>query len=499
MGGEGGGTLASWIVDAARDQGNAVQATSVPGVAQRTGATTYYIEMLAGGNPQPNGCGPVFDLYPRPGDVDLVIATELLEAGRMIERGYVNPSITTLIASTHRVYSLAEKMQMGDGRYDADSVLNAAEHMALRALLIDMQSAASESGSAVNAVILGAMAASGVLPIDTAAFEQAIVQAGKAVESNLAGFAAGRAAVEQTGVHDETKPTPPVATGRGKQSAEALRLRIERDFAAAVRPIVLDAAERCLDFLDPGYCKLLLDRLDSVRNLTGADDDLVRETARHLGLRMVYEDIFRVAQLKSRASRFARIRREVGAAPGQLVRITEFLKPGPEELAQVLPRYIGRPISRWARANPAQARALHIRMRVRSDTVFGLIGLRVMAGLRRLRRLGERYAEQQQSIEYWLDLVRRALVIDPALAREVVKSAGLFKGYADTHARGSGNFQRIVETLIEPAVDGAAFTAGDLAEARNAALADAEGRTLAEVLARITARSGIVGGTPNSP
>ena len=46
LGGEGGGVLTDWIVGAAADAGYPVQSTSIPGVAQRTGATTYYIEIL---------------------------------------------------------------------------------------------------------------------------------------------------------------------------------------------------------------------------------------------------------------------------------------------------------------------------------------------------------------------------------------------------------------------------------------------------------------------
>src|SRR5690606_23049901 len=86
LGGEGGGVLADWIVDCALRQGLPVQATSVPGVAQRTGATSYYIEMLR----QPaQGAAPVFALSPVPGNVDALVASELLEAARMVERGFV--------------------------------------------------------------------------------------------------------------------------------------------------------------------------------------------------------------------------------------------------------------------------------------------------------------------------------------------------------------------------------------------------------------------------
>jgi len=46
LGGEGGGVMTDWIIAAARDQNLICQATSVPGVAQRTGATTYYLEVF---------------------------------------------------------------------------------------------------------------------------------------------------------------------------------------------------------------------------------------------------------------------------------------------------------------------------------------------------------------------------------------------------------------------------------------------------------------------
>ena len=46
LGGEGGGVLSEWLVEAALQAGYPVQSTSIPGVAQRTGATTYYVEIF---------------------------------------------------------------------------------------------------------------------------------------------------------------------------------------------------------------------------------------------------------------------------------------------------------------------------------------------------------------------------------------------------------------------------------------------------------------------
>ena len=62
VGGQGGGVLTNWIVDLAEANGYAVQATSVAGVAQRTGATIYYVEMC-----QDTGRRPVFSLAPAQG------------------------------------------------------------------------------------------------------------------------------------------------------------------------------------------------------------------------------------------------------------------------------------------------------------------------------------------------------------------------------------------------------------------------------------------------
>jgi indolepyruvate ferredoxin oxidoreductase beta subunit len=88
MGGEGGGVLADWLVDLAEQNGYYAQTTSVPGVAQRTGATVYYLEMFPE-TATPAGRMPVMALSPIPGDVDVVIASELMEAGRALQRGLV--------------------------------------------------------------------------------------------------------------------------------------------------------------------------------------------------------------------------------------------------------------------------------------------------------------------------------------------------------------------------------------------------------------------------
>ncbi len=491
MGGEGGGVLTAWLVDAARKAGLPVQATSIPGVAQRTGATTYYVEIVPKPYTETGDIEPVLDLYPGPGDIDMMIATELMEVGRAMEKGFISPEKTTLIGSTHRVYTLAEKMAMGDGRYDGDRILDAAKQMSKRHILFDIERAAQDAGTIVNSVLLGAMAGSGVLPIEPEAFKDGIRDSGKAVESNLAGFDVGFAYATGDVVELQTKPAAPkVPEPRPGDSVGELKGRIERDYPSETHAVVLEACGRCLDYQDAAYAGLYLDRLDTVRAIDEGRGDgdfkVTNEAARHLGLRMTFEDIMRVAQLKTRRSRFERMRRDVQAQDDQLVRTTEHFKPGPYEFASVLPKGLGRRVVDWADRNPATARKWHFGLHIRTDTVWGFARVRTLAAMRRLRRRGYRYAEEQDLIEGWLDLVRKAAAVSKPMALETVECARLIKGYSETHKRGVGNYRRIVAEIVEPALAAGVDRAGDIAQARAAALADPEGESLSEAIAAMT-------------
>ena len=102
--------------------------TSVPGVAQRTGATNYYVELFPKTGAKANTRPPVLGLTPVPGDVDIVIASELMEAGRAVQRGLVTPDRTTFIVSTNRVYAMTEKIALADGRVDSARVARRLPH-----------------------------------------------------------------------------------------------------------------------------------------------------------------------------------------------------------------------------------------------------------------------------------------------------------------------------------------------------------------------------------
>jgi indolepyruvate ferredoxin oxidoreductase beta subunit len=479
LGGDGGGVLCDWIVSAAHGQGLGVQATQIPGVAQRTGATTYYLEVTAA----PEVGAAVLALNPAIGEVDVAVATELLEAGRMIYNGFVTPERTTLIASTHRVLAIGERMAMGDGSFDLGRLLRAVKERSRQQILFDMDQAADEAGGVINAVLLGALAGSGRLPIPDSAFEAAIRQGGKSVDSNLAAFSFGRG-------HARGELAQAVREHRKRQvSARGVEDLIERArqaYPARSLDIIEEGVRRLATYQDRRYAALYLDRLDPVAALGSAD--LLRETARHLAVRMSFEDVIRVAQAKTSRDRLARVRAEVRAKPGEPLEITEHFKPGIEEIAAILPPALARRLLAWGERTGRTGK-LYFSLHVRSTTVLGFLRLRLLAGLRWWRRHTWRFAQEQAEIERWLQQIRAAAPLGIDLAREIAECARLVKGYGDTHKRGLANFRRITDEVIAPALAGrmAPRTAADaIASARVAALADPEGEALSKTLAAIS-------------
>jgi indolepyruvate ferredoxin oxidoreductase beta subunit len=461
LGGEGGGVMADWLMEAATAIGYPAQATSIPGVAQRTGATTYYLEIFPFNKKDLGGREPVLSLTPSPGNVDVMVASELVEAGRAMLNGFVSPERTTLIASTHRIYATVEKMQMGDGRFDSERVVDAGKKLAKRAVLFDMRKLAQDSGTVINAVLFGAMAGSGVLPLPREACEKAIRGGGRGAEASLRGFAAG---YDIAGGSRET-PKPPAPPQRATGLDEILKL----------------GKERLLDYQGEAYSNLYAGRM---KPFLAGDPKLAAEVARHLALWMAYEDIIRVADLKTRASRFERVRKEVGAKQGEPVVVIDFLKPGVEEFASLLPTFLGRRVISWA-GKHGKLDAYNVGMHIKTSNVFGYLLVRSLAWLRPWRPMSYRYGEEQQLIERWLGLVAEAAKRDATLAFEVAECARLIKGYGETHRRGKANFLAIVDALVEnPATASPAEQAAAIRKAREAALADPEGKALGASLGK---------------
>jgi indolepyruvate ferredoxin oxidoreductase beta subunit len=483
MGGEGGGVLADWIVNLGEACGFVAQSTSVPGVAQRTGATIYYVELFADAQSGPRTQRPVLALMPMPGDVDIVLASELMEAGRAVNRGLVTQDRTTLLASTHRVYSIAEKSAMGDGRVDSAELLRQTHAAAKRAVCFDMAQAAERCGSVISAVLFGALCGAGVLPFSRRQFEATIERGAVGVEPSLRAFKCGLDMASDS--PDTSQPpteTRAVAVPACGEVA-ALLERVGREFPTPTHSLLREGIRRLIDYQDPAYAALYLDRLVHLRAESGVvDERLLGETARHLALWMSYEDTIRVADLKTRGARFERVRHEVGATPAQALDIGEFLHPRMEEICETLPTSLGRWLLRPHLAHRLLARCTRSGRIVKTTSLGGFLLLYLLGRWRHGRRCTLRYSLETRRIEAWLRRIALVARDNPALALELAQCQRLVKGYGDTHARGLKNFETLMGVVDRHR---GALAPATLSDLRGAALADERGRTLHEQLTRL--------------
>jgi indolepyruvate ferredoxin oxidoreductase, beta subunit len=491
LGGQGGGVLANWLIEIAEAEDHLVQSTSVPGVAQRTGATIYYLEFFPLAAAARSAREPVMALMPGSGDVDCVLASELAEAGRAIQRGLVNSDRTTLIASSHRAYAIGEKSAMGQGAADEKQLLDLVRSQSKRLILFDMDAMAEQHHSVISSVMLGALCGSGVLPFRKAAFESAIKKSGIAVATNLAAFEDAWRVAQAGDSGSGAKPNAAASLSEVPTQARSRKLqplldRVRR-LAVPLQALALEGTRRAIDYQDPAYAALYLDRVERIAAIDARHGPnsawaLTEATARSLALWMTFEDTIRVADLKTRAARFERVREEVRAEPKQLFGITEFMKPRIAEIAGTLPLGVGR----WLLASPRVCRWLTRwtgGKEVRTSTVRGFLLLYMLGGMKRWRRGTFRYGQENARIEQWLARIEDLAAKNYSLAVELARAQRLIKGYGETHERGWHSFTALTAQLnvLTVRADGAAV----LARLQEAALADEEGTALAKELAAI--------------
>jgi indolepyruvate ferredoxin oxidoreductase beta subunit len=475
--------LAEWIVDVAEWHGWRAQMTSVPGVAQRTGTTVYYLETC----PPPSVGTPIFALMPVPGDVDIVVAAELMEAGRAAVRGFVSPDRTTIVASSHRVFGITEKSALGNGIADESAVLAALKAEARRLVCFDMDEVCTETRSVISSVLFGALAASGALPFSRDAYESAIRKGGVAVGPSLKGFAMGfERAMQHAPAASVVRAGPPATSEAGRR----LDGNIRSNFPAHLHGLIVEGVRRLMDYQDAPYADLYLKRLKEVLTSDRGADGVARgfvvtaTAARYLALWMSYEDTIRVADLKTRRRRFERFRAEVQAEPAQVVYVTEFMHPRYEELCETLPARLGRWLQGSSRARQLLAGWFKEGRHVNTVKLSGFLPLFGLAALRRWRRGTLRYQIEQERIEDWLERLRSSMD-NYDLATEIAECPRLIKGYGDTHQRGLKSYGAILHLIDRDRRR--ADVAARVRRTRAAALADENGAALDSTLRDLSA------------
>ena len=473
LGGEGGGVLTDWLVEAARVADFPCQATSIPGVAQRTGATTYYLEIMPQTCQQLQGRLPVLGLSPVAGQLDLLVSSELLETVRQITQGMCAQERTRIISSNSRILTTTEKMKPDDGRIDSQALMKIVQSFSLSHHLIDMAGLCQKAGTMVSAVMLGCIAASGVLPMSKHHYQQVIKNA-----SSLKGFELAWQVMTGQSIHIQSvesllQPTPHL-------HARELPQAWKQDFPMDLHDTLSLACARLIDYQDEKYAQLYADRLKRLTDLKNPDVKLAsvvkacqHEVASSMATWMAFDDIIRVSDLKSRPERHQRLRIEVAAKPNDLVRIYDHFKPGLAEIADLMPASLASLLRRHEEKRLLNRRpALSWPIKVPSHTWAGHLMLRMLANLKFIRRLGSRYQAEQIAIESWLQAVIKAFQIHPQAGLEMARCAQLVKGYSATHQRGHRNLNRLLQQFDQPIDRNPAEWALAIASARQAALAD---------------------------
>ncbi len=487
LGGEGGGVLAEWLVETATHSGYSAQSTSIPGVAQRTGSTTYYFEVFPVPVAQLGGRKPIFSLYPVPGALDVLVSSELLETVRHIGNGMTSADRTLVVSSSSRTLTTAEKLQLADGRASSDELLKVVRQYSQSARIFDMSAVAQETGTVLSAVLFGAIAGSGVLPFSRDAFEQTIRQSGRGIEASLCGFERAFEIVS-LGLAAQTSAafvTPAISP--------ALPVDLARVFPAPTHAMLGAGHARVLEYQDRAYADLYTQRMKRILDAERAGDPsggggfaTTSETARFLALWMAFDDIVRVADLKCRASRFTRVRQEVKAPAGDLLRIYDYFKPGVPEVAALLPRTWARALVGWDRRRQQGGKtALALALKIGAHTLSGFLALRLLASLKWLRKRGSRFAQEQAMIEHWLAAIEQGARNHWQLGHEIALCGRLVKGYGGTNDRGKDNLLHVLDHLAAGGQwQGPQARADAIGAARMAALADDAGRELDKTLVK---------------
>jgi indolepyruvate ferredoxin oxidoreductase, beta subunit len=527
LGGEGGGVLTEWIIATAHHAGYAAQSTSIPGVAQRTGATTYYVEVFPTPISQLGGKRPVFSLNPVPGALDALVSSELLETTRQIGNGMATNERTRVITSSARTFTTMERMQLADGRIDSAQLLGVVQVHSRAHNVFDMGQVAREAGTIVSAVMLGAVAGSGLFPFKRSDYEAVVSEGGGTSAASLRGFAKAFelvSAVPAAGSTVATSATTPSATPVDTTQATAmaksalgdttyvskaqlamvaqalpkdellpqypkgLQPDLASHFPAPVHEMLALGHARMLEYQGAAYAQLYIDRLKQVLQAEQAADTsatnnfaTTREMARWLALWMAFDDIVRVADLKSRASRWQRVVGEVKANDDDLLKVFDHFKPGVPEFAALLPAALAHKLTAWDRRRILKGKTpWALPLKVGTHSIIGMLSLRTLASLTWLRVRGSRYATEQSMIEQWLQGVVQGTQRHWQLGHEIALCGRLIKGYGSTNDRGKDNLLHVLQHLAQG--EDAHQAASAVQAARTAALADDAGKALDSAL-----------------
>jgi len=163
--------------------------------------------------------------------------------------------------------------------------------------------------------------------------------------------------------------------------------------------------------------------------------------------------------------------------------VTEFFHPRIEEIAALLPKAIGE----WLLASKTARGTLQPLLgarKLRTDKVITGFTLRLLAGLRHMRRRTLGYAHEWRMIERWFQAICAAE--DSELALAVAELGGMVKGYGATRHRTTTRLMLILDAIEA----GQATSPAAVRALRTAAMVGEDPQPLADLLgARLEAQA----------
>lgn len=473
VGGQGGGVLTEWLVQLFLIEGFEVQGVGLPGLSQRGGSTVYYLESYS--KLKSDSKPIIFSQYPLPGDIDIILAQEFLELGRVLELGYGSDN-TTIVSSTHRIYSTLEKMPLSSGIYSDENLHKLANAFSSRFIALDALALAKEYGMdelAINAILLGALGASASLPIAEASFLKAISQVGVAVENNIKAFRIGwdyiksnkyKISLVRTELGwDQLKSEKLAKVDPSKREGLfSLLLRVEREYPERLRKILAESLCRLTDYQDLWYAENYIDKLKNVyeidKNSGSNTFSLTESFAKNLALWMSYEDGIRVAELKINPERFKRIQKEMQLGNDQVFHVIDYLNPDAEEIYGLLPNFLVTPVvkltnNRLFKKICPDSNRITFSQSPTTSSFFGSLRLWSLTKLKKFRPYSYRFKKEHIYIKKYATYVERYSKTNYALGCLIAKSGSMVKGYGKVRRRTLNHFERYLEKIIDPIAD----------------------------------------------
>lgn len=468
VGGQGGGVLTEWLVQAFFLENYDVQGISLPGLSQRGGSTVYYLEA----HPKPESPDKqiIFAQFPVPGEVDIIISQEFLELGRALQLGYGSDR-TTIVTSTHRIYSTLEKMPIGSGIYSDENLRKIATAFSSKLIELNALQLAKDNGMddlAVNAILFGALAASGCLPLSKASFISSIEKVGVAVKTNLRGFEVGWNFVTSTKYAESGKRSVVWETfvrTRADRLEEYERevylgklSRIETEFPSQLREIIAESLYRLIDYQDAEYADTYIDDVKEIYRLDESvkgNLKLTEHFAKNLALLMSYEDGIRVAELKIKSERFKRIKEEMRLRDDQVFKVVDYLKPDAEELYGLLPNIVIAPFVRiiesplfkkiWRRKKP-----ITFAQTPTTTSFSGYLRLWMMTRIKFMRPHSYRFKKERALMRKYRESTIYYAGLDYKLGSLIARSGSMVKGYGKVRRRTIKAFYRFIDNIVFP-------------------------------------------------